>query len=208
MSEPDRSNTAKPFPLFYPVLPDAEWIERLVPLGVEVVQLRLKDVSDAEVARQIDQSLNVCDRHNCRLIVNDYWQEAITAGAREVHLGQEDLAAADRAAIRDAGLRLGVSTHDRAERAAALAADPDYIALGPVYETTLKKMKWRPQGLERLGHWQEDLSVPLIAIGGITLERAPEVISAGADSCAVVTDIVFTENPEARTDQWLRWANT
>jgi len=136
-------------------------------------------------------------------VVNDYWRDAIAAGAGFVHLGQEDLAGADLGAIRAAGLKLGLSTHDEAELATALAARPDYVALGPVYETKLKVMQWAPQGLERIRRWKAAVPCPLVAIGGITLERADAVYAAGADCIAVVTDIVTAPDPEARVRQWL-----
>jgi thiamine-phosphate pyrophosphorylase len=188
---------------FYPVLPDIGWLERLVPLGVKVVQLRLKDASAKEIERQIGESLALCRAQKCQLIVNDYWRQAIALGADYIHLGQEDLAAADVSAIRAAGLKIGISTHDEKELATALAVDPDYVALGPIYETKLKAMPWKPQGLMRLGQWQAAISCPLIAIGGITLERASAVYAAGADSIAVVTDLVTDPSPEDRTRQWL-----
>jgi len=188
---------------FYPVLPDIDWLERLVPLGVRFVQLRLKDAPADEVRRQISRAMALCADHGAQLVVNDYWREAIDLGADFVHLGQEDLAAADVPAIRDAGIRLGVSSHDHDELAKALAVEPDYVALGPVYETRLKKMKWAPQGLDRIREWKEALPCPLVAIGGITVERAPDVLAAGADSIAVVTDLVTHPDPEARTREWL-----
>lgn len=192
---------------FYPILPDLDWIERLVPLGIRTVQLRLKDASGAEVARQIAGSIEVCRRHGCQLIVNDYWREAISAGADYIHLGQEDLAAADVAAIKRAGARLGVSTHSHEELALALAVKPDYVALGPVYETRLKAMKWGPQGLDRVRDWKTRVgTLPLVAIGGITPERAPGVLAAGADSVAVITDFMTHADPSARVMEWLRWA--
>ena len=191
---------------FYPVLPDLGWLERLVPLGVKTVQLRLKDAEKEEINRQITASLELCAKHGCQLIVNDYWRAAIDLGADFIHLGQEDLAAADLAAIRSAGLKLGVSTHSHKELEIALAAEPDYVALGPVYETKLKKMKWAPQGLARVTEWKGLVPCPLVAIAGITLERAPDVLAAGADSLAVVTDIVTNENPEARVAAWLEFA--
>ncbi|MBI1386470.1 MAG: thiamine phosphate synthase [Rhizobiales bacterium] len=194
--------------VFYPVLPDLEWLKRLVPLGVRTVQLRLKDAAPPEIERQIAGALELCDRHGATLIVNDYWREAIRFGARYLHLGQEDLVAADREAIRAAGLCLGISTHDRAELASALAVGPDYVALGPIYETRLKVMKWRPQGLERIAAWRDETRCPLVAIGGITLERADAVLAAGASSIAVVTDLVTAAEPEARTRAWLAWADT
>jgi thiamine-phosphate pyrophosphorylase len=188
---------------FYPVLPDLGWLEWLVPLGVKTVQLRLKDAETSEINRQIEASLALCAKHGCQLIVNDYWQEAIALGADYIHLGQEDLAAADLEAIKAAGLKLGISTHSHEELEIALKAKPDYVALGPVYETKLKKMKWAPQGLDRVTEWKSLLSCPLVAIAGITVERAPNVLAAGADSLAVVTDIIAHPSPESRVAEWL-----
>lgn len=188
---------------FYPVLPDLDWLERLVPLGVKTVQLRLKDASAEEIRRQVAASLTLCEAHDCQLIVNDYWRAAIDLGADYIHLGQEDLAAADLDAIMGAGLKLGISTHSHEELRIALEAGPDYVALGPVYETKLKKMKWAPQGLERVREWKSLIGCPLVAIGGITVERAPDVLAAGADSLAVVTDIVTHADPERRVTEWL-----
>ena len=189
---------------FYPVLPDIGWLERLVPLGVKTVQLRLKDADAREIKRQIAASLELCTAHDCQLIVNDYWREAIELGADFVHLGQEDLAGADLTAIKAAGLKLGISTHSHEELEIALKAGPDYVAFGPVYETKLKKMKWPPQGLERVSEWKSLIDCPLVAIAGITVERAPQVLAAGADSLAVVTDVVAHENPQARVREWLK----
>jgi len=188
---------------FYPVLPDIDWLERLVPLGVRFVQLRLKEVPAEEVRGQISRAMALCEAHGAQLVVNDYWREAIDLGADFVHLGQEDLAVADVPAIRAAGIRLGVSSHDHEELANALSVEPDYVALGPVYETKLKKMKWAPQGLDRVREWKDAAPCPLVAIGGITVERAPDVLAAGADSIAVVTDLITHPDPEARTREWL-----
>ena len=193
--------------VFYPIVPDVGWLQRLVPLGVRTIQLRLKDASPDEVRRQIGLSLTICRAAGCQLIVNDYWQQAIALGADFVHLGQEDLAVADVAKIKAAGVRLGLSTHDEAELEIALAAQPDYIALGPIYETKLKAMKWGPQGLDRIGAWKKRIGrLPLCAIGGITPERAPGVVAAGADSVAVITDFFTNAAPETRVAEWLAWA--
>ncbi len=192
------------FPRFYPVLPDVDWLERLVPLGLQVVQLRIKGRPMAQVRAQIVRARELCAAHGCQLIVNDYWQAAIELGCDYIHLGQEDLAAADLAAIRRAGLRLGLSSHDQAELATALAAEPDYVALGPIYPTKLKKMKWAPQGLERVGIWARQVApLPLVAIGGITLQRAAGVFAAGAHTIAVVSDLITHERPEQRVADWL-----
>lgn len=191
--------------VFYPIVPDADWLERLVPLGVRTVQLRIKGAESADVYRQIKASLKVTRDYDCQLIVNDYWREAIRAGADYVHLGQEDLAAADLAAIKAAGLRLGISTHSTEELDAALAAAPDYVALGPIYETRLKAMKWEPQGLAPIGEWKARIGeLPLVAIGGITLDRAAGVLDAGAQSVAVITDFMTAPQPEERVRQWLQ----
>jgi len=193
---------------FYPILPDSDWIGRTVPLGIRTVQLRLKEASPGEVRRQIADALEVCAAHGCQLIVNDYWREALELGADYIHLGQEDLAAADVAAIKRAGARLGISTHSVEELETALAVEPDYVALGPVYETRLKVMKWGPQGLDKVREWKRHIgSLPLVAIGGITPDRAPGVIAAGADSVAVITDFMTAPDPLARIAEWRSWAN-
>lgn len=193
--------------VFYPIVPDLAWMERVVPLGVRTIQLRLKDASDTEVHRQIAGSLEICRRHGCDLIVNDYWREAAAAGADFVHLGQEDLVDADVAAIKAAGMRLGISTHSPEELEIALAVKPDYVALGPIYETKLKAMKWGPQGLERITAWKARIgSMPLCCIGGITPERAPGVVAAGADSVAVITDFFTHPDPERRVSEWIAWS--
>lgn len=195
--------------VFYPIVPDAAWARRLVPLGVRTLQLRYKGDDPRDIRRQIAETLELCIAHDCRLIVNDHWRAAIDVGADFVHLGQEDLADADVATIKAAGVRLGISTHDPEELAIALAADPDYIALGPIWETKLKAMKWAPQGLARITDWKRRIgTLPLCAIGGITPERAPDVLAAGADSVAVITDFFTHADPETRVCQWLAWANS
>ena len=189
---------------FYLIVDDADWIERLVPLGVKLVQLRMKDVPDTVIRAHIRRSKEVCAAHGCQLIVNDYWQLAIEEGCDFIHLGQEDLAAADLAEIRKSRLKLGISTHDGEELSTALAAKPDYVALGPVYPTILKKMKWAPQGLERIRTWKDQVApLPLVAIGGLNPERLEGVFEHGADSAAVVTDITRNADPEARTREWI-----
>lgn len=193
--------------VFYPLVPDLEWLKRIVPLGVRTVQLRLKDAPPDEVKRQIAGSLEVCRRHDCQLIVNDYWREAMELGADYIHLGQEDLAAADMPSIKSRGIRVGISTHSHEELDIALAARPDYVALGPIWETKLKAMKWAPQGMDRIREWKSRIgALPLVAIGGITPERAGDVILAGADSAAVITDFFTHPEPEMRVTTWLAWA--
>ena len=188
---------------FYPVLPDAAWVARIASQGARFIQLRVKDMPPLAVKSEIARALEIVSAHGCQLVVNDYWREAIDLGAGFVHLGQGDLVGADIAAIKAAGIRLGISTHSITELDIALGVDPDYVALGPIYPTKLKAMPWAPQGLDRIGEWRSKISCPLVAIGGITLERAPDVLAAGASSAAVVTDIVMSENSEERTREWI-----
>ena len=189
---------------FYPIVDSADWVCRLVGAGAKLIQLRVKEASDGDVTAEIEGSMIACDAASAQLIVNDYWQAAIEAGCDFVHLGQGDLDTADVKAIRRAGIRLGISTHDHAELDRALSFDPDYVALGPIYETLLKEMPWDPQGLDRIGEWKKIVGdKPLVAIGGLTLERALLCLKAGADSAAVVTDIVRAANPEARAKEWI-----
>ena len=189
---------------FYLIVDSADWIEKLIPLGVKLVQLRMKNVPSEVLHQHIQRAKLVCKQFHCQLIINDYWEAAIEEKCDFIHLGQEDLVAANVDKIKKAGLKLGVSTHDASELNKALAAKPDYVALGPVYQTILKKMKWQPQGLEKVTRWKKLVGdLPLVAIGGLNPERAKAVLEAGADSAAVVTDIAMNEKPEDRVKQWL-----
>jgi thiamine-phosphate pyrophosphorylase len=189
---------------FYPIVDSAAWVVRLVGAGARLAQLRVKDKDEAAVARETREALAVSAKAGAILVVNDYWRVAIDEGAPWVHLGQGDLDHADIAAIRRAGLKLGVSTHDEAELERALALEPDYIALGPIYPTILKAMAFAPQGLGRIGEWKRRIgAVPLVAIGGLTVERARLCLAAGADVVSVVTDITLNVDPEARAREWI-----
>jgi thiamine-phosphate pyrophosphorylase len=190
---------------FYLIVDSAAWIARLLPCHVRLVQLRIKDKPDATLRAEIIKAKALCERHGAKLVVNDHWRQAIDAGCDFIHLGQADLDTADLCAIRRGGIKFGVSTHDEAELARALDASPDYIALGPVYPTTLKAMAFAPQGLPRLTEWKKKIGeIPLVAIGGITLARVAGVLQAGADSAAVVTDISRNANPEQRARDWVK----
>jgi thiamine-phosphate pyrophosphorylase len=191
-------------PRFYPIFDRARWLERALPLGVRLVQLRIKDLEGEALRTELRQGLALARRHGAILVVNDHWQLALEEGAAWVHLGQEDLEGADLAALRRGGVRLGISTHDPAELERALAHNPDYVALGPVYPTRLKAMPWAPQGLARLTEWKARIGdIPLCAIGGMTVERAGAALASGADLVSVVTDITLHEDPEARIRAWM-----
>lgn len=189
---------------FYPIFDHPDWLRRALPLGVRLVQMRIKDRPEAELRALLTESRDLCRAAGAVMVVNDHWRLAIDLGCDWLHLGQEDLDAADPGAIRRAGLRLGVSTHDHAELDRALSLAPDYVALGPVWPTILKKMKWHEQGLDRLAKWRRLLGrTPLVAIGGLSIARAPLAFEAGADIVAAVTDITLNADPEARIRDWI-----
>ena len=194
-----------PYPdRFYPVVDSVAWVARLALLGAGTIQLRAKGLSDSEALQTVSDALEMTKGTDAKLVVNDYWRAAIVAGARHLHLGQEDLADADLKAIRDAGLTLGISTHDDDELETALRADPHYIALGPIFPTTLKSMRFAPQGIPKITEWKKRIGdIPLVAIGGIKLEHAAEIFAAGADSIAVVSDVTQNTDPDARVRAWL-----
>ena len=194
-----------PYPdRFYPVVDSVAWVARLTRLGVGTIQLRAKNLDDADALAIVREALAVTGGTPTRLVINDYWRAAIEAKAQHLHLGQEDVADADLKAIRAAGLTLGVSTHDEEELAKGLAARPDYVALGPIFPTTLKSMRFAPQGIAKITDWKKRVGkIPLVAIGGIKFEQAAAIFAAGADSIAVVSDVTQNADPDARVRQWL-----
>ena len=189
---------------FYPIFDHSDWLVRMLPLGVKLVQIRLKDMPENEIYAVLKRSKQLCEAAGAVLVVNDYWEIAIDLHCEWIHLGQEDLAVADIKAIRRAGLKIGISTHDEEELDQALVQQPDYVALGPVYPTILKKMKWKEQGLKRVRQWKNRIGdLPLVSIGGMTVERAVGAFAAGADIVSAVTDITLNQNPEDRLAAWV-----
>lgn len=187
----------------YPVIDRASWLERLLPLGINTAQVRIKDLEGDALKKELCAAIALGKQHQCRLFINDYWELAIELGAYGVHLGQEDLDEADIEAIRGAGLRLGTSTHCHYEVARAHAYRPSYIAIGPVYPTTTKDMPWIPHGLEGFEYWQATLDYPLVAIGGINAERIPAIKQLKASGIAMITAITLAENPEQSTQHFM-----
>jgi thiamine-phosphate pyrophosphorylase len=186
----------------YAVLPDAAWVGRMARAEVPTVQLRFKSEDAAAIQREVQAAVQAVQGTNALLFINDHWQAAIAAGAYGVHLGQEDLDTADLNAIRQAGLRLGLSTHGYAEMCRADAHAPSYIAMGAVYPTTLKRMTTAAQGTGRLSAYASLLrDYPLVAIGGIDAARLPEVMASGVGSVAVVRALVAAGDPEAEVRQ-------
>ncbi|RCL01212.1 MAG: thiamine-phosphate pyrophosphorylase [Candidatus Tokpelaia sp. JSC085] len=189
---------------FYPIFESADTIEKLVPLGIRLVQLRMKDKTPATLRDHIRTAKAICLQYQCRLVINDYWQLAIEETCDFIHLGQEDLEKANLAEIRQAGLKLGISTHDETELNRALSTDPDYVALGPIYPTMLKKMKWAPQTLTRIGLWKKKIGdLPLVVIGGLNVDHVSDVFTHHCNSAAVISDIVTHANPAERVKQWI-----
>lgn len=189
---------------FYLIVDDVAWLYRMLPLGVRLFQLRIKDRPLHEIREQIARARSLCADAGACLVVNDYWQVALDEGCDFVHLGQSDLNEADVPALKRAGVRIGISTHSNEELERALTFSPDYIALGPIYPTTLKVMPWAPQGLARISEWRIRIApIPLVAIGGLTVDRLPYVFSAGANSAAVVSDVLRHAQPEARAREWM-----
>ena len=182
----------------YAVLPDAAWVGRMAHAGVPTVQLRVKSHDPAAIAREVRAAVQAVQGTSAHLYVNDHWCAAIEAGAYGVHLGQEDMETADFAAIRSAGLRLGLSSHGYAEMVRAESLAPSYIAMGAVYPTTLKQMATAPQGPGRLAAYARLLRhLPTVAIGGISAAELGIIKASGVGSMAVVRAITAAPDPEA-----------
>ena len=195
---------------FYPVVPTADWVQRLLGWGVRTVQLRIKvaDHSPAEIAAQV-QAAVAAGRAvpGAQVFINDHWKLALALGAYGVHLGQEDLDIADIEALRHAAVRLGLSTHTPAELARAHAVQPSYLAIGPIYPTTLKVMPYAPVGLDQLALWASQSALhpklPVVAIGGISLARLPGVLACGVQGVAVVSAVTLADDPKQATKDGL-----
>lgn len=192
---------------FYPIVNRYEWLETLLPLGVSTIQLRIKDLSGEALEREIAQAAAYARQYDCRLFINDYWELAIKYAAYGVHLGQEDLNTANLQAIHNAGLRLGISTHCYQEVARALSVHPSYVAIGPIFPTTTKTMRFAPQGLDAARRWRRTLPYPLVAIAGIFLDNAQSVLDTGVDGIAVVRDIMNAPDVPGQVQRWLALFN-
>lgn len=196
---------------FYPVAPNADWVKRLLEWGVRTIQLRYKPLAhDTEDLAQQVRAAVAAGRAvaGAQVFINDHWQLALAQGAYGVHLGQEDWAAlgsAEREQLRACGMRLGLSTHTPEELALAQAAKPSYLAIGPVYPTTLKRMPYEAVGLERLREWTQRAGpCPVVAIGGISLERLPAVVACGVHGVAVVSAVTQALDPQLACSAGLR----
>ncbi|MFT8563103.1 MAG: thiamine phosphate synthase [Acetobacter orientalis] len=188
----------------YPIVDTANWIDRLGWAGARFIQLRVKNLEGEALLAEIRQAHTYAKKHGVCLVLNDYWQIALEEGIDYIHLGQEDLDTADLNAVRKVGIRFGLSTHCHEELERALSFKPDYVALGPIWPTRLKKMAFGPQGVEKLTEWKKLIgAMPLVAIGGVTFERLRACLEAGADSVAAVSDFTQHADPEGQVKRWL-----
>lgn len=185
----------------YPVVDSVDWLRKLLAIGVKTIQLRVKNIPDAELAKMIEQAVTLGKRYDARLFINDYWQLAIKYNAYGVHLGQEDMVDADVDAMRAAGLHLGLSTHSECEFAYAATFKPSYLAIGAIFPTDTKEVV--EVGLENLYHWSDMLHghYPLVAIGGIHMNNIHSVLQSGVGSIAVVSAITKAGDYTAATQQ-------
>jgi thiamine-phosphate pyrophosphorylase len=195
---------------FYPIVPTAAWVEQLLAWGARTIQLRIKaaDHSPASIALEVSAAIKAGKAMpGTQVFINDHWQLALAGGAYGVHLGQEDLDTADIEALCKAGMRLGLSTHTLDELARAKAVQPSYLAIGPIYPTTLKVMPYEPVGLERLAEWAKQAApYPVVAIGGISLERMSGVLASGVDGVAVVSAVTVAADPQQAALEGLKIA--
>ncbi|WP_396589167.1 thiamine phosphate synthase [Bermanella sp. R86510] len=181
----------------YPIVDRADWLARLLPLGIRIIQLRIKDLTGKALEHEIATAVALSEKYNACLFINDYWQLAIKYKAYGVHLGQEDLTSANLKQIAQSNLRLGLSSHCYFEVARAMTIKPSYLAYGPIYSTQTKQMPWQPQGLKQLDFWRRQLPhVPMVAIGGIHGERVAQVKQTGVDAIAMISAITQADNPE------------
>jgi thiamine-phosphate pyrophosphorylase len=169
----------------------------LLEAGARIMQLRLKEAGSRDFLATAREIAGLCRSHGAMLIVNDRADIARLADAAGVHVGQDDLPLADARAIMGTGSIVGVSTHSVDQARAAAAGGADYIGLGAIYTGGLKNVA-KAQGLERLRAVRAAVSLPIVAIGGITETTMPEVLAAGADAAAIITDVVRASDIPAK----------
>lgn len=169
--------------------------------GARLLQLRAKDLRGAAHLALADAMVSAARECGAALIVNDRVDVAWMAGAAGAHLGQQDLPVAEARRILGAAALLGLSTHDERQVDTALDSTADYVAVGPIYGTATKDTGYAARGLDLL-RYAAGRGKPVAAIGGITLARAAEVVSAGAMAVAVISDLLI-DDPERRTRQFI-----
>ncbi|ASK79866.1 thiamine phosphate synthase [Paraphotobacterium marinum] len=180
----------------YPIVDRAHKLKQFENSKIKTVQLRVKDLEDEALNHEIEQAVYLSKQYRLQLFVNDYWEKAIQFKSFGVHLGQEDLEKANLELILYHDIALGISTHVNSNLNILEEITPSYIALGPIYKTTSKQSKYDPRGLKMISEWKEQISSPLIAIGGITQQNIKNIFDAGADGVAFISLLKNIDNLE------------
>jgi thiamine-phosphate pyrophosphorylase len=178
--------------------------EQLMGAGVRLLQYRAKTLPARKMLEEATELARTAHKAGAKFFVNDRPDVAYLAGADGVHVGQDDLDAEAVRAVIGEERWVGVSTHDKEQFGRAASSSADYIAIGPVFATTSKVNPDPVVGTELIRKLRPLTQRPIVAIGGITLERAAEVIEAGADSVAVISDILGAADPAERARQFLQ----
>jgi thiamine-phosphate pyrophosphorylase len=183
--------------------PAGETAKKLMKAGVKLLQYRAKNAEARELWEESRAIAEIAWKAQCTFFVNDRPDVAYLAGADGVHVGQEDLEVADAREILGPGRWVGVSTHNLEQFREAAASSADYIAVGPIFETSSKANPDPVVGTELVRRVRALTEKPIVAIGGITLERAADVIAAGADSVAVISDILKAKDPAGMAREFI-----
>jgi thiamine-phosphate pyrophosphorylase len=184
-------------------IPETDCAQRLTDAGVRLLQYRNKPASSRELFESCEKLANLLLRQDVLLVVNDRADVAVLAGAGGVHVGQEDLGVEEARRVVGAARLVGASTHNLEQFQRATASSADYIAVGPIFPTGTKANPDPVVGTAFIRKIRPLTDKPIVAIGGITLERTPEIIEAGADSVAVISDILRAPKPETRARQYI-----
>ena len=176
----------------YPVVDRAYKLKSLYEVGITTAQLRTKDKFKGQALEdEVLEAIKISEHYRARFFLNDFWELGIKHKVYGIHLGQEDIQEADVEAIYHAGIRLGISTHTSDEIAIAMAFEPSYLAIGPIYEPISKKLVYDTVGTEDLKHWAKHVAYPIVAIGGITIENIKDVAQTKAASgIAMISDVL------------------
>jgi thiamine-phosphate pyrophosphorylase len=179
-------------------------IEAALEAGVDVIQLREKDLSIRELFDMAVWMRELTREYGAGLLINDRLDVALSVGADGVHLGQSSIPASAVRKISGNGFMVGISAHGVEEATRAEKDGADFITLGPIYETPSKLKYGKPLGIDTLKEVKSRVSTPVLAIGGIKLERVKEVMEAGADGIAVISAILGSDNIEESAGEFLR----
>lgn len=176
--------------------------------GARLLQLRVKDLPAREFLSIAQEVRTICQQAGCWLIINDRADIALAVDAGGVHVGQEDLPLAAARKVLGPGKIIGVSTHDPAQAVAAERGGADYIGFGPLFGTSTKATGYTVRGLDQLREIRALVHLPIVAIGGITAERAPAALAAGAEAVAMISDLVLADDVTGKVRETLEKINS